>query len=75
MRIKTLLLVAVIVIPSAAHASRVKDYSLTECIKKADIIVMGSPQRGSLKAEGDVGHVVPKGRSCVAAMSSDCVLE
>jgi len=28
---------------------------------------------GCLKAKGDVCHVVPKGRSCVAAMSSDCV--
>ncbi len=28
---------------------------------------------GCLKAAGDVCHVVPKGRSCVAAMSSDCV--
>ena len=28
---------------------------------------------GCLKSEGDVCHVVPKGRSCVAAMSSDCV--
>lgn len=28
---------------------------------------------GCLKADGDVCHVVPKGRSCVAAMSSDCV--
>jgi 4-hydroxybenzoyl-CoA reductase subunit beta len=28
---------------------------------------------GCLKAEGDVCHVVPGGRSCVAAMSSDCV--
>jgi 4-hydroxybenzoyl-CoA reductase subunit beta len=28
---------------------------------------------GCLKAEGNVCHVVPKGRNCVAAMSSDCV--
>lgn len=28
---------------------------------------------GCLKSEGDVCHVVPKGRNCVAAMSSDCV--
>jgi 4-hydroxybenzoyl-CoA reductase subunit beta len=28
---------------------------------------------GCLKSDGDVCHVVPKGRSCVAAMSSDCV--
>ncbi|MCP4448206.1 MAG: 4-hydroxybenzoyl-CoA reductase subunit beta [Myxococcales bacterium] len=28
---------------------------------------------GCLKSEGDVCHVVPKGRSCAAAMSSDCV--
>ncbi len=28
---------------------------------------------GCLKSEGDVCHVVPKGRICVAAMSSDCV--
>ena len=28
---------------------------------------------GCLKSEGDVCHVVPGGRSCVAAMSSDCV--
>ncbi len=28
---------------------------------------------GCLKSGGDVCHVVPKGRSCVAAMSSDCV--
>ena len=28
---------------------------------------------GCLKADGDVCHVVPKGRNCVAAMSSDCV--
>lgn len=28
---------------------------------------------GCLKSEGEVCHVVPKGRSCVAAMSSDCV--
>lgn len=28
---------------------------------------------GCLKSEGDVCHVVPKGKSCVAAMSSDCV--
>jgi len=28
---------------------------------------------GCLKADGEVCHVVPKGRSCVAAMSSDCV--
>ncbi|MEE9383686.1 MAG: FAD binding domain-containing protein [Nannocystaceae bacterium] len=28
---------------------------------------------GCLKAEGDVCHVVPKGRNCVAALSSDCV--
>lgn len=28
---------------------------------------------GCLKSNGDVCHVVPKGRSCVAAMSSDCV--
>ncbi len=27
---------------------------------------------GCLKAEGDVCHVVPGGRNCVAAMSSDC---
>jgi 4-hydroxybenzoyl-CoA reductase subunit beta len=28
---------------------------------------------GCLKSEGDVCHVVPGGRNCVAAMSSDCV--
>ncbi len=28
---------------------------------------------GCLKSEGSVCHVVPKGRNCVAAMSSDCV--
>ncbi|MGE0791961.1 MAG: FAD binding domain-containing protein, partial [Sandaracinaceae bacterium] len=28
---------------------------------------------GCLKSEGDVCHVVPKGRNCVAALSSDCV--
>jgi 4-hydroxybenzoyl-CoA reductase subunit beta len=28
---------------------------------------------GCLKSEGDVCHVVPGGKSCVAAMSSDCV--
>ncbi|MCA9652187.1 MAG: FAD binding domain-containing protein [Myxococcales bacterium] len=28
---------------------------------------------GCLKSEGDVCHVVPSGRKCVAAMSSDCV--
>ena len=28
---------------------------------------------GCLKASGDVCHVVPKGRNCVAALSSDCV--
>ena len=28
---------------------------------------------GCLKSDGDVCHVVPKGSSCVAAMSSDCV--
>ncbi len=28
---------------------------------------------GCLKSDGDVCYVVPKGRSCVAAMSSDCV--
>lgn len=28
---------------------------------------------GCLKSEGDVCHVVPGGRKCVAAMSSDCV--
>ena len=28
---------------------------------------------GCLKSEGNVCHVVPKGRNCVAAMSSDCV--
>ncbi|RMG94213.1 MAG: hypothetical protein D6705_16740, partial [Deltaproteobacteria bacterium] len=28
---------------------------------------------GCLKSEGQVCHVVPKGRNCVAAMSSDCV--
>ena len=28
---------------------------------------------GCLKSGGDLCHVVPKGRSCVAAMSSDCV--
>jgi 4-hydroxybenzoyl-CoA reductase subunit beta len=28
---------------------------------------------GCIKSEGDVCHVVPKGRNCVAAMSSDCV--
>ncbi|TPV94321.1 MAG: hypothetical protein B7733_15850 [Myxococcales bacterium FL481] len=28
---------------------------------------------GCLKSEGDRCHVVPKGRNCVAAMSSDCV--
>ena len=27
---------------------------------------------GCLKSEGNVCHVVPKGRNCVAAMSSDC---
>src|SRR5690606_737538 len=28
---------------------------------------------GCLKSEGNVCHVVPGGRNCVAAMSSDCV--
>lgn len=28
---------------------------------------------GCIKSEGNVCHVVPKGRNCVAAMSSDCV--
>lgn len=28
---------------------------------------------GCLKSEGDICHVVPKGRNCVAALSSDCV--
>jgi 4-hydroxybenzoyl-CoA reductase subunit beta len=28
---------------------------------------------GCLKSEGEVCHVVPKGKSCVAAMSADCV--
>ena len=28
---------------------------------------------GCLKSEGSVCHVVPKGRNCVAALSSDCV--
>ncbi len=28
---------------------------------------------GCLKSEGEVCHVVPKGRNCVAALSSDCV--
>lgn len=28
---------------------------------------------GCLKSEGDVCYVVPKGKNCVAAMSSDCV--
>ena len=28
---------------------------------------------GCLKSEGNVCHVVPKGKNCVAAMSSDCV--
>lgn len=28
---------------------------------------------GCIKSEGDVCHVVPQGRNCVAAMSSDCV--
>ncbi len=33
----------------------------------------GSIGGGCLKSEGDVCHVVPKGRNCVAAMSSDNV--
>lgn len=73
--------------PSLAHAARIIASPLirnmgtiggnvnldTRCRYVNQSEFWRSSIKGCLKSEGDVCYVVPKGRSCVAAMSSDCV--